>query len=282
VVYENNEAYNDAGTMRVFEMLPYFTGRSTLESVYMQATIVAPEAFYIQALISKSPSCPFPNYQCTPFNMQRAIPRLKLFGVSQVILSTPPVIEQAKAIPELEFQTQQGIWNLYHLKEPSSYVAFMNQVPRWIEFKNFEKDFYNWFISDNFEKQWLITDPKSKSDTMPEELKDPKLYQAPADCKTAVKVDFNHFRLHTECPGVFHVLKFADHVSWKASHGEKIYLVSPGFIGFVPKEKDTTFYFGQRALWSFAEILSWLTLMGFVALWIFSARRHRREERVKR
>jgi hypothetical protein len=281
VVYENNEAYNDAGTMRVFEMLPYFAGRSTLESVYMQATIVAPEAFYIQALISKSPSCPFPNYQCTPYNLQRAIPRLKLFAVSQVILSTPPLLEQAKTTPELEFQTKQGLWNLYRLKDPVSYVTFMRQPPRWVSFPDFEREFFNWFISDDFQKQWLITDPHASSHSakaeLPAELKNEKIYQAPADCQPTVKVDFNHFSLHTECPGFFHILKFADHVSWRSSHGEKIYLVSPGFIGVIPKQKDTTFYFAQRALWSFSVMLSWLTLIGFVLLWIFSELRHRRE-----
>ena len=38
VMYEHSEILNDAGTTRAFEMLPRFSGRSTLEGLYMQST----------------------------------------------------------------------------------------------------------------------------------------------------------------------------------------------------------------------------------------------------
>src|SRR6185312_10987344 len=265
VVYENNEAYNDAGTMRVFEMLPYFTGRSTLESVYMQATVVAPEVFYIQALISRSPSCPFPNYQCTGFDLQKALPRLKLFAVSQLILSTPPVLEKARVMPELEFQGEYGMWNLYRLKDPISYVDFIHRPVRWTDFKNFKNDFYHWFTTNDFDKEWLMTDPSGGTH---QELSD-SVFQAPPDCKPTVQVQFDQIQLHTECPGTFHVLKFAYHSSWRASNNEKIYLVAPGFMGMVPKTKDVTLRFGFRTIWSFASLLSWMSLILFMCFWLW-------------
>lgn len=265
VVYENNEAYNDAGTMRVFEMLPYFTGRSTLESVYMQATVVAPEVFYIQALISRGPSCPFPNYQCTGIDLAKALPRLKLFAVSQLILSTPQVIEKARLMPELEFQTEYGLWNLYRIKEPVSYVGFIDRPVRWIPLQSFKEDFYHWFITDDFNKEWLITDPSGGTH---QELSEP-VFQAPKECPTSVIVQFDQIQLHTECPGTFHVLKFAYHSSWRASNGEKIYMVAPGFMGMVPKAKDVTLRFGFRTLWSFASLLSWVSFILFLSFWLW-------------
>jgi len=64
VAYEHTSEYNDAGTVRVFESLPLFSGASTLEGLYMQSTISSPFVFYIQSEISWIPSCPLLPYHC--------------------------------------------------------------------------------------------------------------------------------------------------------------------------------------------------------------------------
>jgi hypothetical protein len=279
VVYENNEAYNNAGTMRVFEMLPYFSGRSTLESVYMQATIVAPEVFYIQALVSQSPSCPFPNYPCTSVDLEKALSRLRLFNVSQLILSTTSVLEKARAVPELKPHGQYGSWYLYDLVFKDSaasvgYVNFIDRPVRWISINDFKSEFYQWFTTDDFDREWLLADPQ-RADTEP--TLDHSVFQVPPSCRPTVQAHFDEIQLHTECPGIFHVLKFAYHSSWRASNGEKIYLVSPGFMGLVPKGKDVTLSFGFSILWNLASLLSWLGLIIFLSFWLASILRRRKK-----
>ena len=54
VVYEHTMRHQGAGTVRAFENLPLFSGRSTLEGVYIQASLCAPFIFYLQSEISKS------------------------------------------------------------------------------------------------------------------------------------------------------------------------------------------------------------------------------------
>ncbi|KPK26067.1 MAG: hypothetical protein AMJ61_10105, partial [Desulfobacterales bacterium SG8_35_2] len=62
VVFEHSQDHNVFGSSRAFESLPLFAGRATLEGLYMQASITAPFVFYIQSLVSRESSQPFPQY----------------------------------------------------------------------------------------------------------------------------------------------------------------------------------------------------------------------------
>ncbi len=73
VVYEHSSSHEPLGTIRAFENLPLFSGRSTLEGLYMQASPTAPFVFYTQSEISKEQSCPFPDYGCSRLNLDRGI-----------------------------------------------------------------------------------------------------------------------------------------------------------------------------------------------------------------
>ena len=53
VVYEHSSLHNSFGSVRAFESLPLFSGRATLEGLYMQASPSAPFVFFIQSEVSK-------------------------------------------------------------------------------------------------------------------------------------------------------------------------------------------------------------------------------------
>ena len=97
VVYEHNDVNEAAGTLRVFEMLPYFAGRATLESVYLQASILSPMIYHLQADVSKTPSCPFTYLDCPKQDIDGAWQRLRRMGVGELILTSEPALEQARA-----------------------------------------------------------------------------------------------------------------------------------------------------------------------------------------
>lgn len=262
VIYENSEKYNLAGTMRVFEMLPYFSGRSTLESVYMQATILAPEAFYLQAAISKTPSCPFPNFPCTPYSLEKHREHLKLMGASQLILSSDEVLEQARKASWLEHQGTFGMWHLYGVKDPVSYVEYLKKLPLFIDQKQFKETFYAWFKAYQPDTLWQVvrgignlTLPKMRESLLDEGQ----------NCDAKVEVNFDQIDLKTNCPGKFHILKFAYHSSWRSQTNEELYLISPGFIGLIPKQSQVTLKFGQSFLWNLAALLSWIFGILFLA-----------------
>jgi hypothetical protein len=256
IIYENSDLSNVAGSMRVFEMLPYFAQRATLESVYMQATVLAPAAFYLQALISKTPSCPFPNYSCTSHNVSRIKDYLSLMGISDLILISSEVRSQADDVRFLHNDGDFGLWHLYKSDQAAPLVEVMKTPPEWAEFADFKKTFYQWFLDYSAEKPYLVIAPENEK---------AKITAAVGgDCHPKLTVDFNRLDLETDCPGKFHVLKFAYHSTWKASTGDEIFLTSPGFIGLIPSAKKMTLTWGQHWLWILSDALSWLSFLGMI------------------
>ncbi len=73
VVYEHSMIHRGAGTVRAFESIPLFSGRSTLEGVYIQASLCVPFIFYLQSEISQKASMPIPDYNYSRFNLKKGI-----------------------------------------------------------------------------------------------------------------------------------------------------------------------------------------------------------------
>ena len=53
VACEHNDITNEAGTVRAFELLPLFSGRSTLAGLYMQSALNAPFVYYLRSSLPR-------------------------------------------------------------------------------------------------------------------------------------------------------------------------------------------------------------------------------------
>ena len=123
VVYEHTDITNGAGTVRAFEMLPYYSGRSTLEGLYMQSSPNSPFVFYIQSELSEDPSCPFSAFYYSRPDPERAAAHLRLFNVSQVITATENISNALDASPNYELQSVFPPYRIYNLTNArDSYV----------------------------------------------------------------------------------------------------------------------------------------------------------------
>lgn len=272
IIYENSDLSNTVGSMRVFEMLPYFANRSTYESVYMQATVLAPAAFYLQALISKTPSCPFPNYQCTSYSVPRVQGYLSLMGISDLILISDEVRSQANQASFLKNEGDFGLWHLYHSDLPAQLVDVMKTSPVWVSEKDFKATFYTWFL--NYQ-------PQTPFQVVAEQEDQTRILAAVSnqECHPQVKVDFNQIELETDCVGKFHILKFAFHSTWKVSSGDELFLTSPGFIGLIPSTSKVTLTWGHHWLWTLSNAISWLAFAALLA--VFSRQRFKSFQKKK-
>lgn len=260
IIYENSELSNSAGTMRVFEMLPYFATRSTMESVYMQATILAPAAFYLQALISHTPSCPFPEYTCSPPNVSRLSHYMPLMGISEIITISPEVTQQADNFQFLKKKGQFGIWHLYESLLPAKLADVLRQTPDFVEEKNFKMTFYEWFKNWSGNEKFQVVAASEFQEAILQAS------QGTQSCNPVVQVDFGRLKLETDCPGKFHILKFAYHSTWKTDSGDRLFLTSPGFIGLIPSNSTVELKWGGHWLWTLANSISWMTLAVLIFL----------------
>ncbi len=271
VVYEHSGINNGAGTPRVFEMLPHFTGRATLESLYMQATILAPYAYYMQALVSDAPSCPFPNFPCPRANLKRALELFPLLGARDLILVTEKVKSQTGALAsQLEARLSSGPWTLYGYRpaaeEDTSYVMGLTEPPEVLRADrsvDFKARFFNWFESYRpGQERWLVR-PGVDSGLDLEAIT-PDQWALPRDCRPELRVALNELRLRTSCPGHAHILKFAYNPGLVSLSGEPLFLASPGYIGVIPSSNELVIRFGGKTSWRWADRISAACAMVFV------------------
>jgi hypothetical protein len=147
VVYEHSDKYNQYGTTRAFELLPYFSGRSTLEGLFMQSSISSPFVFYIQSEIGEQQSCPFWNiYKCSPFNLTMGTKHLEMFNVKYFITRSEKLQTEIRNYSQYEFVESVGEVEIYELTtNKDQYVIVPEYTPVVYQKNNWKIFFYEWF-----------------------------------------------------------------------------------------------------------------------------------------
>lgn len=259
VLFELSAVNNSTGTIRVFEMLPYFSNRATLESVYLEATILAPATVHMQAEISIQPSCPLRQYPCPHYNIQKSAARLDLMGVNQLILVTDPVVTQARDASFLEETDTIMPWHLFKVRNPVALAGVFEREPIQVPLKDWRDLFYEWFSKFDGNQPYLVS---SLSDTQLFRSPTTDLTSSNSACSPKVVVGFKKLTLKTKCPGKPHFLKFSFHPAWQTNDSDTpLFLVSPGFIGLIPHQETVTLEFSYRTLWRVADGVSFITLI---------------------
>ena len=274
VVYEHSPDHNAAGTPRAFESLPLFSGRSTLEGLYMQSTITSPFVFYIQSEISKVASAPFPDYSYTSLNLKEGIKHLKMFNVKDFIVISDTVKAAIKQFPEFELKTSYPPYEIYELKaNDNHYVTPLAYEPVLCITKNWKRLFYEWFKDSRVNDVYLVVDKKySKPDTpFRSIIRDDnlgKIQKIPIDTSGTYIKEFlkdDELLIETNWIDKPLLVKVSYHKNWRVEGADRIYQVSPCFMLIYPQSEHVRLYFG----YGIADYIGrGLTLLGIIILGI--------------
>jgi hypothetical protein len=259
VAYEHHLKNNTVGTERTFEMLPYFADRATTESLYLQSTILAPMIYSFTSEISESASCPFSAWPCLGIRLMEVEPKMKLLGISQLILSSEVSLKAAYQNPLLKESFSAEPWKVFETQTPVSLTEVFQSQPIIVAKNDWKAKFWSWYKDYKEGTKFLVVD-----DSLPKNS-DKIVWTSQKVCHPETKVDFSGVFLKTDCPGVAHFLKYAYHPSFTASNGEAIFLVSPGFLGIVPNSHEVKLNFGSSWSWMLFRALSLgaFLLLGF-------------------
>ena len=285
VVYEHSSLHNDAGTTRAFESLPLFSGRSTLEGLYMQSSLSSPFIFYIRSEISKQSSRPFSQYRYSNVDLAAGIEHLKLFNVSDFIVVSPEIREMIQEIPE--FRLKKGIppYFIYELTTNTNrYVVPLEFEPVLCETKDWKMASFRWFQTYGKNRGiHLVFDPggdidrsrfKAAVDSFPpptpdtlsdEEVPSVLLPRIPVGrtCIVSEEIRNEEIIIKTSNPGVPLLIKVSFHPNWKVEGADRIYLISPSFMLVYPNRTDVRLSFG-KTIWDYSGYI--LTGAGVIIL----------------
>lgn len=253
VVYEHSPSNEALGTVRVFENLPLFSGRSTLEGLYMQSSLSTPYIFYLQSEISKHISCPLPSWGCTRLNLDQGIGHLQMFNVSQFIVRSPEVKQLAAAHPGLEREVSIGDYDVYRVRDNDGrYVVPLDTAPVLVRTERWKEAAYQWFkrARPGDPVPVLATDGPLEEGAefaavlakLPTEVPRRAL---PAPPELREELDTDRVVVTGTRPGHPILIRISYHPRWEAVTGEQVWLAAPNFMLVFPRGDRVELRFGS-------------------------------------
>jgi uncharacterized membrane protein len=270
VVYEHSPLHNSFGSIRAFESLPLFSGRSTLEGLYMQSTVTSPFVFYIQSEISEVASCPLPGYACSPFNLEAGTKHLEMFNVKYFVARSEKVKSALKENENYKLAYRVENYEIYELKtNENKYVIVPKYEPVLVETNNWKNLSYEWFKRVELAEIPLVFTSKvdskdlAKFKNIVNDLHNLPKIPIDNNCSVEENIEIEEIEINTNCIGKPHIIRISYHPNWKVEGADKVYLVSPSFMLIFPNQQKVRLFYGYSTLDIIGMILS---LTGLVIL----------------
>jgi tetratricopeptide (TPR) repeat protein len=275
VVFEHNAITNEAGSTRSFELLPYYSGRSTLEGLYMQSGLNSPFIFYMQSELTEIPSVPFPLYYYSRPNPDRAAAHMRLFNVSQVIAASDNITNALDSSPDYELGIVVPPYRVYRLKGcGDSYVEPLRFRPLRIPPHGWKERQYDWFRKSSLRVPLVVASEDAPGDFWknlqtyegdPEHIPEVPI-QEDEQIRAHALLGDGKITIDTSKPGHPLWIKVSYHPDWRITEGAgDLYLASPAFMLLVPKTCQVVLTFDTGAgIYLWGKVLFFLTILVFI------------------
>jgi hypothetical protein len=272
VAYENSPSYEHFGSMRIFESIPHFANRATLEGLLLQTPVTSPFIYYIQSEISVAGTGVIPGYPYPTVNPTRGTRRLDLFNARDLLAVTPTVKDALAKDPRWQRVFDLPPYAIFRRTNANpNYVRVPRYQPVLVETTSgrWKKDFHRWFQDDAALEVPIVA---SHSVPAAERARFPLVSQSPTelphkaldvDCHVEERISSLEIEFTTTCPGVPHWLAMAYYPNWHAEGATRVYLASPAFMLVIPD--------GPRVRLTFRRVtIDWIgiaaSLIGLVLL----------------
>ena len=261
VVFEHSQTHNRFGSSRAFENLPLFSGRSTLEGVFHQASQNSPFIFYLQSEVSERGSGPFPQYTYTRLKPDKALPHLRLYNVNELVIVSDKARQAYEANPAYKKTFQAGAYAIFEVEGgDTGYVVVPQNEPVLYDGPNWKLAFYRWFKHPELVDVPLVpAEMLREADAREFALRTDaveRLPRRPLERKCNVRSHLEQYRItvDTDCPDVPHIVKVSYFPRWQTEDGSRLVPVSPGFMLLYPRSNHVEIVYKR-------QLVDWLGLL---------------------
>lgn len=266
VAFEHTPAHNAAGSIRAFESLPLFSGRSTLEGLYVQSAISAPEIFYLQSEYSAVASCPFPDYHCARLDLERAAGHLRQYNTGRLIARSETLKRALQRSDEFALEEAIPPYEVHRVVgNAGRYVVPLAHRPLMLTSGDWKRDFFRWFKRPGAADVVLVRGPLPATeepgrfplrfDGLPRGVPRVPL-RAASRVVVEEEIGQQRIRIHTSAPGHPLLVRVSYHPRWRVRGADRIYLASPGFMLVFPEEEALTLEFANPPLVRLGHLLT--------------------------
>jgi hypothetical protein len=239
IAVEYAKEHERAGSIRMYETIPLFTGRPTLEGVYNQASVLTHPVYYLASELGASSPNPFRKRDYSRMDTPGAIHHLKLFNARDVVAVSPELTRALEGRSDAERVFRVPPYTVYRLEGDWRYVEPMAYAPVRSAPRGWPDKSYRWFTRKPPSRAHLAftDDPRI-------ELVEPDEWLAPPEVPLAGGVAVQEtlepetIAIHTSRVGHPLLVKVSYHPRWRADGADGPYLVSPGLMMVVPRRAD--------------------------------------------
>jgi hypothetical protein len=255
----------------MYETLPHFSGRATLEGVYNQAATTTHPVYYLASeLFARSPN-PFRKRRYSRFDPQSALARLRLFNVSEIVAVSPELAAALDVRAEVVREARIPPYTLYRLEDPGpGYVEPLAFAPVRADPSSWRDASYRWFSRKPANRALLVFTRDTRFDlALADPWGPPPERPLPDGAHVATRVEAEELRITTNRPGHPLLVKISYHPRWRAEGADGPYLASPGLMLIVPRQAELRLTYTAR---TWADRLGRSLFLAAVAAGVFLAR----------
>ena len=256
VAVEYGAVHERAGSIRMYETLPFFSGRSTLEGVYNQASLMTHPVYYLASELFASSPNPFRSRSYSRFDPETALERLRLFNVGEIVAVSPELVSVLEEREDVVREARVPPYTLFRLRDPGpGYVEALAYAPVRASISGWRDAAYRWISSKPPNRALLVFTEDTRFEPFQADTwVPPPAIPLPGGVEIEATIEEESIRIRTSRPGHPLLVKVSYHPRWRAEGADGPYLASPGLLLVVPRETDVHLRYVART-WS--DALGW-------------------------
>jgi hypothetical protein len=245
VAVEYSSQHERAGSIRMYETLPFFSGRSTLEGVYNQASLNTHAVYYLASELGERSPNPFKSVEFASFDTEAALAHLRLFAADTIVALSPKLKQALDARKDVRRLDAPRPYALYQLEDPPRYVEPVSCAPVRSPERGWRARAQRWFA-----RRPLPCAPLVFSDEAPAFEAEPDEWLAPPERGLAEgvvvseRVESESIFIETSRVGHPLLVKVSWHPRWRAEGAAGPYRVAPALMLVVPQQRAVTLRYG--------------------------------------
>lgn len=274
VAVEYSRTHERAGSIRMYETLPFFSGRSTIEGVYNQASLSTHPVYYLASELGQTSPNPFKSRYYSKFDTDAAVAHLRLFNARDVVAVSTQLAESLAARRDAALVAKIPPYSIFRLDGSWGYVTPMTHEPVRSAPSGWREKAYRWFSRKPLSPVHLVfTDDPRFGLLEGDEYLAPAAVPLPSPLpQVEERIENERITVKTTRPGHPLLVKVSYHPRWKAEGARGPYLVSPSLMMIVPERETVVLQYSRTAADVIGAILTGLVLL-LGAGWRFLPRR---------
>ncbi|HYN03816.1 MAG TPA: 6-pyruvoyl-tetrahydropterin synthase-related protein [Vicinamibacteria bacterium] len=275
VAFEYGAVHERAGSIRMHETVPFFSGRSGIEGVYNQSSLTTHPVYYLLSELFPSSPNPFRSRTYSRFDLETALARLPLLGVDRLVAVSDTLASALDARADVRREARIPPYTLYRLTGTAPrYVEPLAFAPVRAAPAGWRDQAFRWFSRKPPNRAVLVFTADPRFDVVAADpWAPPPERPLPAGAEVTEAFEAESIRITTSRPGHPLLVKVSYHPRWRAEGADGPYLASPGFMLIVPRQREVRLAYAARTGSDYAGLALAVLAIGLAAA---STRRGRR------